>query len=148
MHACVRACKLPSVCLARVTITPRAKIHTRDSDALCERMGVKYTRRLLPSLQLLSWCVGGRRLTGLEVLTSAKNEACSHTHTHATEVQERCTCSTARWSEVWASEKQRWTERKQSCCFFFVITALKAWYWFIKADVSAVHLANPFYQSC
>lgn len=88
----VRACELPSVCLARVTITPRAKIHTRDSDALCERMGIKYTRHLLPSLQLLSWRVGGRRLTGLEVLTSAKNEACphTHTHTHAIEVQQRC----------------------------------------------------------
>lgn len=40
-------------------------------------------------LQLLSWCVGGRGQTGLEVLTSAENEACTHTHTHTQRRAER-----------------------------------------------------------
>lgn len=43
-------------------------------------MGVKNHHCLLSFLQLLSWCVGGRGLTGLEVLTLAESEACMHTH--------------------------------------------------------------------
>lgn len=39
-------------------------------------------RHLAPFLLLLSWCVGGRELTGLKVLTSAEKKAHTQVHTH------------------------------------------------------------------
>lgn len=69
------------VCLAKVRISLCAhEIHSGQ----IEHMRVKdlHHRHPVPFLQLLSCCVGGRKLTGLKLLTSAETTAHTQTSTH------------------------------------------------------------------